>query len=155
MDGDGNLAAVYRGPVDADQLLADLRTLSLDGERRYEVGQPFEGRWLVNAPQLRPLPLAIELANGGYDDDALAFIRQNADVLARDAGFGSFAAEMTRKLLSQEDVGAARSHLTQAIRIAPRDASLRAQLGDIDYVEQRWEAAAKRFREALSLDPRT
>ena len=53
IDGDGQLAALYKGPVELDHLLADTASLRLAGHMRVEEALPFRGRWITPPGQFR------------------------------------------------------------------------------------------------------
>ena len=54
IDARGWLAAIYMGPVEVEQLLADLAEIDATPERLLAYGLPFEGRWLT--PPQGPTP---------------------------------------------------------------------------------------------------
>jgi hypothetical protein len=47
---DGRLAAVYKGPVTVDRLLADVAKLDLNESQRHLASLPFAGRWAPSPP---------------------------------------------------------------------------------------------------------
>lgn len=50
VDEQGELAALYRGPVAVQQLLEDVANLHADAEKRREIACPFPGRWRTPPP---------------------------------------------------------------------------------------------------------
>lgn len=153
IDSKGRLAAIYKGRVRVEQLLEDVKNLSLKGESRQRAALPFAGRWIGRPPTLRVLGLAAELAESDLSEDALEYVRANSEAVGRDRQFGEFAAEMTRKLVSEKKYEAALRHLRDANSWAPNSAELKAQLGDILFQQGKFEEAEKHLRDSLALDP--
>ena len=59
LDGEGWLAAVYKGPVSAEVLLEDVAGLSASPERIRDQAVPLEGTWL--RPVIFPLPRMVDM----------------------------------------------------------------------------------------------
>ncbi len=58
IDTDGNVAAIYRGPVTAAALADDIAHINDDPEDRLARAVPFGGRWAGEPPNVAPLELA-------------------------------------------------------------------------------------------------
>lgn len=71
LDGKGQLAAVYRGPVSVDTLLADVAALDLDATARRMRSVPFPGRWVQSMPEVPLKKITDKLFEGGHFEDAL------------------------------------------------------------------------------------
>ena len=74
MTPDGHLAAVYKGPVSVEQLVADVRTLSLPEERRRAAAVPFPGRWAQDVFETHPIAVGQSYIEGGYLGDAREYL---------------------------------------------------------------------------------
>ncbi|MCA9260924.1 MAG: redoxin domain-containing protein, partial [Planctomycetales bacterium] len=80
-DGQGQLAAIYRGPAEVDAILADLSAVETPADARLEEALPFPGRWLGRPRPQRPIQIAIGLMNKGDVADAADFVRRNKELL--------------------------------------------------------------------------
>jgi tetratricopeptide (TPR) repeat protein len=87
-DGQGQLAAIYRGPVDAPTLASDVAKLSLTPSELRMAALPFGGRWDQLPQPLRPIQIAIDLMDKGDVVDAAEFVRSNFELLAPHKEFG-------------------------------------------------------------------
>ena len=87
-DTRGQLAAIYRGSVDANTLRADLDRLSLSGRPLHAAALPFPGRWDRIPQPLRPIKIAVDLMDKGDVVDAAEFVRRNYELLAPHKEFG-------------------------------------------------------------------
>lgn len=82
IDPQGRVAVIYKGPVDVDQLLSDIRELDeLDEEPRHT--QPFDGRRLVLPHRKDPIHVALTFFAGGYVQQAISYLRQCTDIASR------------------------------------------------------------------------
>ena len=69
-DGRGKLAAIYKGPIDVQQLIADLELLTAKRRQVELAASPFPGRRIVNDYDPSPLGLAVAYLEGGYLEEA-------------------------------------------------------------------------------------
>ncbi|MDP6763225.1 MAG: tetratricopeptide repeat protein [Planctomycetota bacterium] len=86
LDAEGDLAAIYRGPVGADTLLEDVGLLGATPRERQENSVPFEGRWnnLFTDP---PLALVADHFADDHPEDA----RRYLEILQSRGGGGARA----------------------------------------------------------------
>ena len=92
LDAEGRVAAIYRGAVKADDLLADVRLLSTDEQVFRAAALPFPGRWDAPPKPQQPIQTAIQLMAEGDVLDAAAFVRRNYELLASHREFALLAA---------------------------------------------------------------
>ncbi len=79
LDGQGNIAAVYRGPVAPARIMADVRALK-DPQRKMGT-LPFPGRWHQAPDSADPsLPLTDLVANG-FLEEALGYFKRRSDLV--------------------------------------------------------------------------
>ena len=78
LDPQGRLAAIYRGPVDAERLLRDVAALDLPAADRRRLGEPMPGRRYGPHMALQLDDLARRFS-GRYQEDHLRFLRLAAD----------------------------------------------------------------------------
>ena len=150
VDPEGRLAAWYRGPVEVDALLDDLRHLGDDAPARLARALPFPGRWhrlRMDHPSRR---LAEQSYVGGSTDDAERFYRQALLDDPRDAaalsGLGVILAE-------RGAVDEAMRLLLEAERLRPEDAVCHARLGLVFQLVGKPDDSERHLRRAVELAP--
>ena len=77
IDGDGQLAAIYKGPVNVDHVLADVGKLALRDEQLRHAALDFAGRWSGAPARISLVPIYRELLRQGYRADATEFVDRN------------------------------------------------------------------------------
>jgi Flp pilus assembly protein TadD/peroxiredoxin len=75
IDGEGRLAALYRGAVDVDRLVEDARNLGAPADRRRQMASPLPGRWLAPVQELRLTSFGQRFAEEGFPEEALRYLR--------------------------------------------------------------------------------
>ena len=177
LDGEGRILKVYRGEVEPDQILADLRAGT--GE-----AQPFSGRWVKSQPRRDFQELASAFAERGLGtaaramfDEALAqgdrspLLLNNlagaliadgeaerAEAVLREAlaaapGLTDARVNLASLLVRRGAVGEAESQLEQALAQQPRDGQALSALGYIRFSQGRLDAAEGLFRRAVEAQP--
>ncbi len=151
-DSSGQLAAVYKGGVTVDQLLADVETLTLKDDEFQQAALPFKGRWLGRLPVFRPIGLAAAMAEADINDELLRYLSRYAAVLSQDSGYVQLASEIARRLMLDERWDEALSHLRAATDVAPQAADLWAWLGEVQLQLGDTTQADRSLRRALTID---
>jgi len=141
LDGRGALAAIYRGRVDLDLLLAHARTLDEPLERRYQRALPFPGSWKILAPDVSDREAANWFVER-YPEDArryyeLALARQDATPadrtpegrLASDRARTATHVKLAQLLKSQGLADEALAHWRAALEIDAGHAQANRELG--------------------------
>ena len=177
LDGEGRIVKVYRGEVEPDQILTDLRA----GARE---ALPFAGRWVKSQPRRDFQELASAFAERGLGtvaramfDEALAqgdrspLLLNNlagaliaggeaerAEAVLREAlaaapGLTDARVNLASLLVSRGAVGEAESQLEQALAQQPRDGQALSALGYIRFSQGRLDAAEALFRRAVEAQP--
>ena len=104
LDKQGRLAAIYRGPVDFDQLLADVASLSVADEARDRASLSFPGRWYKRPPEEANVRLVCAgLLKDGFVDEAVAYFARADARAAR--GMGVRILQRIGEALVQRDDG--------------------------------------------------
>jgi tetratricopeptide (TPR) repeat protein len=99
LDGHGRLAAVYRGPVQATRVLADVAALEKAGPGASQsTALPFRGRWLQEPDPPDPAFWVNDLAAAGAWDETLHFFARHRDTLRRHRDFVLMAGALGGKL---------------------------------------------------------
>ena len=81
IDERGRLAAIYKGRLDVDRMLRDVRRLKLTGEARRRASLPFAGRWFAPPRPLNLYNMALALFDRGFFDEGIDFYVDNAGQL--------------------------------------------------------------------------
>ena len=76
VDGAGRLRAIYKGPVSAEQLIADAQLLRASSAEIVDASIPYQGRWLGQPAGSPPNNIAIRFVEGGFIEEAEQYIRQ-------------------------------------------------------------------------------
>ena len=132
IDVEGNLAAVYKGPVSVDQILIDCQQLKLSGEQLLAAALPAPGIWAASPAPQAVSGIAEGLLRAGFADDALALAAR----LDRRAG-GSTAYQAAilvqsgTQLARQGDLAQAILRFQEALRLNPASAVAHMELGTI------------------------
>ncbi len=147
---DRKLAAIYFGPVDLDQMLADVHT---------DAARPTGGaggRWYTQAPTVSPHLIATDFLDAGYVDDAAHLLsRQAAPGVPEPPGADQWKlyANIGIAYAKQQRWEPAAHHLRRATELAPDVAATQAQLADVETRLDRLDAAIVHYEKALALRP--
>ncbi len=124
LDKQHRVRAIYKGRVEVDQVLADLKRLDDPQLDPYDEAVPMPGQWAKPLFQSHPIAVAAAFAGGDYIDDARAYlVRSLANVGGGDA--------------------AARLRLADVYR----------KLGDLDREQGAFESAVSQYQRALAENP--
>lgn len=77
IDGNGDLAVVYKGPVSSRQLRDDIASLATPRERVRDLAVPFRGRWYLNPMPADVAALPDEFLKLGQWSDAFEYLHQH------------------------------------------------------------------------------
>lgn len=84
---DGQLAAIYRGPVPVDKVLDHAAHLADDDPSLLESALPFPGIWFDGRRRPAPIAIVADLLDHRAFDDALDYVQHNRQELARQRGY--------------------------------------------------------------------
>ena len=152
IDSSGQLAAIYKGRVDIEQLVDDVKKLELHGASLVRAALPFEGRWY--APPAKPslLPFVAELIEQRAWDAAIAFTGEHMDELRQDPGYPELLHRIGRQMLDRNDPEAAADYFRQAVAIKPDHADGYFNLGIALAEMKQLDDAVANYRLAIQLD---
>ncbi|QDT69230.1 Thiol-disulfide oxidoreductase ResA [Planctomycetes bacterium MalM25] len=129
LDGEGRLAAVYKGPVSLERLSRDVEAIGLGSEQRMGRSLPFAGRWIGGQGPHRLRKLAATMWDAGYGAEAVAL----ADRL-EDPGYQKLRGQLHLDNAShlkedEQRLPEALAQLRAAIRLDPQNADALMELG--------------------------
>lgn len=125
VDPDGRLSVFYKGPVEVDQIIADLGHSEGLLEERMRNAAAIRG-------SLIPHPLVRRKAR-----EHEAWIQER------------FAKAMEQA----DDIGAAIYHYSTALQLDPTSAAVARKLGELHFSKQEWQEAILAIEKALALNP--
>ena len=115
IDADGNLAVLYRGPVEVDQLLSDVAELPQLAAP--EKALPFVGRWHTQRRRLSPHDLAWQLVEKGFLPEAIEYIAENRKVIENHYNTPKLLVLVGNSILAGGDAKGAIVYYRDALRI--------------------------------------
>ena len=161
LDARGRVARIYKGPIEVEQLLADVEALPLEGLDAASAALPFPGRW-HGGPQFPPvLQLAERFVAADRPLLALPYLNQAYELAQRmGPGEQQARAQLARRitdavavLLDQGHAAEASSWLQASLGLDPRQARALELYGRGALEEGQLEAAVGAFQACLSLEP--
>jgi thiol-disulfide isomerase/thioredoxin len=133
IDRGGWLSAIYKGPVDVEQVIADRKKLGLSPESAKAAAVPFAGTWSQHHFPANPIAIAAAYLEGSYLEDARAELTKF--LLENSAPPGNPAVPAAKKLNRQ--LG-----------------DIHLQLAEIALLEERPLEAKVSFQKSLTYNPR-
>lgn len=153
IDGDGRLAAIYKGPIRVSDLVADVRRLTLRDARLVEAALPFPGRWFAPPKGPRLLQIALELVNQNYLEDALAYAAANEDQLTVDSQYAELLFRFGKELLDREQQQRAIEQFRKGLEVDPEQPTGYYNLGAALSATGDIDGAIEQYQLAIEKDP--
>ena len=153
LDRSGQLAALYRGPVEIDRVQADLATLALDDRERVQTALPFAGRWIAPPPQIRLVSVASDLLEEGDLTIAHNYISRYKPRLVEDEEYAGLLFDLGNRFNDRKLFKHAESFYRDAVKADPEYAKAYHALG---LKLQEWghlDEALAAYRNAVDADP--
>jgi tetratricopeptide (TPR) repeat protein len=147
VDKDGQMVALYVGPLEVDQLLADVSLLEASPEMRRQLSIPLTGRWFTPPTPVRLIGLANVYREAGYEHDAAWYEKQAAPQMA--LSHCALALDCERR----GDMRTALTHYRAALQFDPKSARVYNYYGQHLVRQRRVAEALANFRKAIELDP--
>ena len=119
VDAKQQLAIVYRGPVEVDQVLADLKKLTLAGDAWAVAARPSLGRWNEPPALGSQLALATQFVNRGDIDVALDYVQRHQSSLSADKEFPTFLVWLGDQLITRGQPRLALEQYRAALLVDP------------------------------------
>jgi tetratricopeptide (TPR) repeat protein len=121
IDRQRRLAVIYRGPVQIDQLLNDVRQLDLPADRWMLAALPLPGRWNEKPRPFMSLRLAREILNRRHLDDAQEYVARFPTELGTNNEFGTLLVWIGDELLSSGQVQSGLQQYRTALSTDPHN----------------------------------
>ncbi len=166
LDRQGWIAAVYFGPVEVEQVLADAQRVDLDPVELKAHAVPWPGRWSYSTYRVDLAKLAGEMLEKGSPADYLRYLEADflwyqrlgenaseADVAAARNRLVEALERSARDALAEGRPHEAASAFAQLHKLAPDDADIWNNWGTTLGLSGQWEQAAHAFREACRRNP--
>lgn len=151
IDGEGRLAALYKGPVDAERILADVALLGADLNTQRDRTTGFAGRWHESLKTVSLVPLLDMLTERGFLAEANEYVARIGTVSK-----GLLLPALTRLGIAcyrQGLNGEAQRHFNVIQQIDPSFVGAQTQLGKLYEQQGRYETAVKLYSEAIERNP--
>ena len=150
VDAEGSLAAIYRGPIDVQRLLRDVKNLAVQRDERRRLAVPFAGRWHTAPATLDLAKIARAYTRGGYHEDAIPLFLSALQRNPRDAN--------SHNLLGVSLAGSGRPveaerHYRAAIRLNPEFVFAQYNLGVLLADEGKTDQAIAQFLTVVRIAP--
>lgn len=161
LDDQGCIVAIYRGPVELDQVMDDLDLVQATPRVVRDASTRFAGRWLSDPPPPRPMRLAHSLEK----DDPNAAAGCLRRVIALHAAGKHKGYWSNEKLLADAHMALATielalgnatsaiANLQQSVKHNPNDFASQSNLGSAFFRSRQWEKAEQAFSAAARIRP--
>jgi tetratricopeptide (TPR) repeat protein len=149
VDPQWRMAAMYRGGLDADAVLADAGRLPLSGDELVAAGLPFPGRWHELSPFHLGVSLVRTLVNEGFEPEAAEFITRHRAELKGDAEYGRLLVFLGDKLFARQQYPAAAARFQEAIEVQPTLDEARFRLATVYEQQSKIGDAVDEYRVLL------
>lgn len=153
IDGKGQLAALYKGPVPVAQVLADVAVLGQDASESRDRTTGFSGRWQEPLNTVSFVPVLDALTARGFLEAANEYVTRigtasKAELLPAIArlGIACYKRGMHDK---------AQKHFGVIAKIDPQYVGVQTQLGKLYEDQGRFQTAIKLYGEAISRNPKS
>jgi tetratricopeptide (TPR) repeat protein len=153
LEPSGKLAAIYKGPVATQRVLADVQWLARDASERRQRSVPLAGRWFGAVAQPRPSALAWGLVDQGDLSDAVQYAREHRQALMEDDQFGALLVHLGNELFAADQVEPAVEQYQAALEADPQLAAAHLNLAVARIKQRRLGEAEGSLRKAIGCRP--
>jgi len=161
VDGSGRLAVLYKGALEIDRALADVKLLAAPPERWFDLALPFAGRRYGDPPAVALPEFVGRLAmEAGAEEAGRYLIAAEGDPpgavpAPRRRAWHDLHMKLAARLLGESRLESAAVHVSRALRYDPQSAQAHLRAGELMLSLKKDTARAEEyFQRALALDPR-
>lgn len=151
LDRSGNLRVIYKGPVSAQQLLADAKLLDATPEEIVAASVPYAGKWLGQPAGSSPNQIAVKLIEGGFLKETEEFILQLSNSEHRNPNYNPAEAQvfLGAIYLDQKRFEESARAFRNALKIDPNHRQSHIELAGVLVQLRDFKNAAFHFEHAL------
>jgi len=164
VDSEGNVAVIYKGTVDVEQILQDIPLLATGPQRLRDEAVPFAGRWLSAPTATDPLQIAVAFRDAELTELAIRYAQQLEGYYAAQRDRQQPIAQVNHRIsealalrgiieLERGRPAAAIGPLQRAVELAPENGRNRVRLAQALVRTNEHLAAVPHFVVALTLKP--
>ncbi len=153
IDANGQLAAIYKGPVSIERLLSDVKKLDLDKDALRATALPLPGHWYRKPNSRRLVPYITRLIEQGHVDTGLKFIDQNRELLQEDYEYTKLLNLEATQFTQLGDTQKAESRYRKAVELDTNSAVAHLNLGVFLEDNGRYDEAMAEFLRTVQIDP--
>ncbi|MDG2385699.1 MAG: ASPIC/UnbV domain-containing protein [Pirellulaceae bacterium] len=117
----GQLAAIYHGPVDSQQILADVQHLADSPSDWKAYAARFTGKWNRSPSNRASLDLPRDLLTRGFTEDVLAFTQTHLETLKTHSDFSKILVWLGDQLIEDGKLKDGLDQYRQALQVNPND----------------------------------
>jgi Flp pilus assembly protein TadD/thiol-disulfide isomerase/thioredoxin len=149
VDAGGRLAALYRGPVDIEHLLADVERTKIESKKRIQSALPFPGKWMTEPESSRLLPLVWSLVEHGDFETALGYVNSQKSLLQLDDEYAGLLYILGNRYHREKRFVEAEDAYREAAMLNPRFSKAHHAVGLKRYDSGDLDRAIESYRAAL------
>jgi Flp pilus assembly protein TadD/thiol-disulfide isomerase/thioredoxin len=162
VDPNGEILAIYKGGVHAQQLIKDLQLANATPKERRDAGLPFAGRWVEDRPvRSDPRRVATMMLDHDQTANAISYLEHSAKKFAVQKDIPSYERELgdiyytlsILKSLSPTHRSETIPTLVAAGDLLPDDLRIRKELAKKLHAAGRGEEAVAEMKEAIRINP--
>jgi tetratricopeptide (TPR) repeat protein len=150
LDRKGLIVKVYQGPVTADQVLEDVRSIPSTAAERLRKALPFEGQLVQDTFQRNEFTYGVAMYQHGYLEQAAASFQQ---VIATNPENADAYYNLGTLRLGQNDFAQAHQYFAETLRLKPNYPEAWNNLGMMAAQLGRPDEAIDDFRKSLAQRP--
>lgn len=151
IDHNGQLRAIYKGPISAEQVMADMKLIGAPPAHTLAAALPMPGVWMQPPGGSSPQHIAIKFLEGGFLKSAQSYL----EGLVKNPSYQS--AGLCNLLggiyLDQKRYGEAADSFRQALQLEPGDRKAHQELGSLLLAARKGKLAEPHFTYLLSASP--
>ncbi len=153
LDRKGRVAAVYRGPVNIENLIRDTKALSRSGSSWRQYSQPFEGRWMDHPRKTAFLPIVTNLLEEDLLLEASELLILQAPAFQGEPDYPSVLMICGTRALKAKEFQMAGSLLKRAVELQPNLAEAQNNLAMVYRSYGNSPVAIHHLRKAIAAKP--
>lgn len=154
IDQSGRIAVVYRGPIEVDRLIKDVKALNKkDSDTWTSYSQHFDGRWMAARRRTPYLPIAAKFLEENLLVEASELLMLHAEIFKHDADYAKMLMVCGTRSLQAKNLQMAGTLLKKAVEIQPTLAEAHGNLGVVYRRYGNRPSAMEHLLTAVKLSP--